>query len=257
MCYILLAISQSKKYPFILAANRDEFYQRASSQLAFWQDKPHVAGGRDLEQSGTWMAVTKSGRFAAITNFREAATSKQPLRSRGLLINDFLDTDIQIEQFSATLVNSQDSYSGYNLIYGNLPGDLFYYSNRRDQSPVPLPDGMYALSNHLLDTPWPKVVLGKQAFESIVGNHTGMIEPALLQLLGDQTTASSDDLPKTGIDSKFEKLLSSIYIESENYGTRCSSVITVNQLGQLSFTELTHDKNTEITVNPVILSFGL
>ena len=257
MCYILLAINQSKEYPFILAANRDEFYQRASSQLAFWQDQPHIAGGRDLEQSGTWMAVAKSGRFAAITNYREATTSKQPLRSRGLLITDFLNADFDTAKFSQMLIDKVDAYSGYNLIYGNLPDQLFYFSNRSGHNPVPLADGVFALSNHLLDTPWPKVILGKKAFEEIVKDQTAHIEPALFQLLADQTTANPTALPQTGIDSKFEKLLSSIFIESGHYGTRCSSVLTVNQFSQLNFTELTHNKSTELAVNPANVNFSL
>ena len=257
MCYILLAINQRKEYPFILAANRDEFYQRASSQLAFWEDKPHIAGGRDLEQGGTWMGVTKTGHFAAITNYREAATSRASLRSRGLLITDYLDSNININSFSDKLQAQADTYSGYNLIYGNLPNQLYYFSNRNNRKPQPLAAGIYALSNHLLDTPWPKVKSGKQNFEKIIKNPKSKLNPLLFQLLSDQTTADSDQLPNTGIDGKFEKLLSSIFIKSDHYGTRCSSILTVDQFGQISFTELTHNRIDKGANNPITLQFDL
>ena len=257
MCYILLAINQSKEYPFILAANRDEFYQRESAQLAFWEDNPQIAGGRDVEQGGTWMAVTKNGRFAAITNYREAVKKKDSLRSRGLLISDYLDTDIEVELFSKNLINHVNSYSGYNLIYGNLPDQLFYFSNRGNQRPVLLPEGIHSLSNHLLDTPWPKVVNGKLAFEKIIKNQASLINHSLFQLLADRRKANAAELPDTGIDVKFERLLSPIFIESEDYGTRCSSVITVDRHQKLEFTELTHNGNAEIVNNTISIDFIL
>ena len=257
MCYILLAVNQSKQYPFILAANRDEFYQRNSTQLAYWADMPEIAGGRDLEQGGTWMAVNKSGRFAAITNFREAGNSSHSVRSRGLLITDFLSTDTGIEEFSKNLLDRTDTYSGYNLIYGILPDQLYYFSNRNNQAAIPLAQGVHSLSNHLLDTPWPKVLHGKQAFKQIIKNQANSMLPSLFQLLGDRTTATADELPDTGVDMNFEKLLSSIYIEGEDYGTRCSSIITVDQYQQLTFTELTHNNDADLVNNPVTVSLRL
>ena len=258
MCYILLAINQSKNYPFILAANRDEFYQRESAQLAFWHDKPFIAGGRDLEQAGTWMAVTTTGRFAAVTNYREVADKPESARSRGLLITDFLESCSDIADFSAELTRHAQCYSGYNLIYGQLPDRLFYFSNRSAGKPVTLSPGIYALSNHLLDTPWPKVKLGKRAFKDIIiKNANGNINSKLFSLLADQTQAPAGELPNTGVDNSLETLLSSIYIESDHYGTRCSSVITVDASCCLNFTELTHTPPADLPVNPTALRFNL
>ena len=255
---LYLTGSQSIKRASICScSNRDEFYQRDSSQLAYWTDKPEIAGGRDLEQGGTWMAVTKAGRFAAITNFREVINHRDSVRSRGLLITDFLNTNIEPAEFSRNLIDQADAYSGYNLLYGTLPDQLHYYSNRSNQPPVQLKQGIYSLSNHLLDTPWPKVLLGKQTFEQVINNEAKSMLPSLFQLLGDRTTAKEDELPDTGVDLHFEKLLSSIYIEGEQYGTRCSSVITVDQFRQLRFTELTHDNNAVLADNPVTISFRL
>ena len=257
MCYILLAINQSKKYPFILAANRDEYYQRQTLPLGMWADNPDMAGGCDLEQGGTWMAATKTGRFAAVTNFREVGIPVSAARSRGLLITDFLNSDLDSQVFSERLIRQADDYSGYNLIYGHLPDRLHYYSNRSNQPPVLLRSGIYSLSNHLLDTPWPKVVLGKQAFENIIKGPSSALLPALFQLLADRTRADDHELPDTGVDRQFERLLSSIFIEGEQYGTRSSSVITVDRRHQVNFSELTHRSEADSENNPVTLDFTI
>ena len=257
MCYILLAVDQSEEYPFILAANRDEFYQRESARLQLWPDKPDIAGGRDLEQGGTWMAAARSGRFAAITNYREAGIAVNAARSRGLLITDFLESQCDCADFSDELARRAGDYSGYNLIYGELPERLFYFSNRSDQPPLPLAPGIHSLSNHLLNTPWPKVVRGKLAFEQIIRERTDSMVPALFRLLADRTTAGDHELPDTGVGRQFERLLSSIFIEGEQYGTRCSSVITVDRHHQLNFSELTHRGDAGPVDNPVTLGFRI
>ncbi len=238
MCFLLLAVNQSEQYPFILAANRDEFYQRPTASMSFWKDQPHILGGRDLEQGGTWMAVTNAGKFAAITNYREVNTGFVAERSRGLLVTDYLNFDGTNEEFITQLQHSTNLYAGYNLIFGQPPANLYYFSNRQNADAIKLAHGYFALSNHLLDTPWPKVSKGKQAFQRII--HQADMESALLQLLKDKTKAPDHELPDTGIEKEFEQLLSSIYIESENYGTRCSSVLSLNNKNELRFVEISH-----------------
>ena len=164
---------------------------------------------------------------------------------------------MDIADFSHDLTHQADAYSGYNLIYGTLPDRLFYFSNRSNQPPVLLTRGIHSLSNHLLDTPWPKVVHGKKAFEKIIKGQANSMLPSLFQLLADRTTANDHELPDTGVDLHFERLLSSIYIEGERYGTRCSSVVTVDRLNQLNFSELTHNSEIESAKNPVTLSFAI
>ena len=257
MCFLLLAINKSSNYPIILAANRDEYYQRNTSTLKFWDDKPHILGGRDLEQGGTWMAVSKSGKFAAITNFREAKCTQIPQRSRGLLITDYLGTDITTKQFTKQLEKQADQYDGFNLIFGEMTNTLFYYSNRNDQRSQPLESGIYALSNHLLNTPWPKAIQGKSNFENIISFSSESMQTSLFQLLNNSQKAKQDQIPDTGIDKNFEHLLSSIYIESETYGTRCSSVLMLDVKNNLSFTELTHKANPEPKENPIKYSLQL
>ena len=257
MCYLLLAINQSSQFPFILAANRDEYYLRKSAQLHFWQDKPHIAGGRDLEQGGTWMAVNRSGKFAAITNYRENKNKVDAYRSRGLLITDYLEGDISDEAFSIHLTQQKHQYDGFNLIYGQLPDKLFYFSNRSADGPTRLASGYYALSNHLLDTPWPKIVHGKQTFEKIIHQDDLTIKSALFELLGNEDKADIADLPATGVREDFEHLLSSIYIESKNYGTRCSSVLMADKFNTLNLTELTHHSEVALKENPIQLSLQM
>ncbi len=257
MCFLLLALNQTKEYPFILAANRDEFYRRKSAQVHYWEDKPHILGGRDLEQGGTWMAVTQTGRFAAITNYREVKNNFIALRSRGLLITDFLDSAITAKQFGQKLEKQASQYDGFNLIFGELSNDLFYYSNRNDQQSIALKPGIYVLSNHLLNTPWPKAIRGKSSFKKIISMQDDKIEPALFELLGDEKKAAESELPDTGIDKNLEYLLSSIYIESENYGTRSSSILMLDNKNNLRFTELTHNFNDGSEQNRISFSLQL
>ncbi len=255
MCFLLLALNQSQEYPFILAANRDEFYQRESAQVHLWEDKPYILGGRDLEQGGTWMAVTDTGKFAAITNYREIKSDFVAPRSRGLLVTDYLDSNQTDEEFIKQLQDSTDQYAGYNLIFGQLTSDLYYFSNRQNQGVTKLTNNIYALSNHLLDTPWPKVVNGKNSFERIIQGPN--IDQALMALLRDENKATDHELPETGIDKEFERLLSSIYIESENYGTRCSSILMIDHKNRLSLTEFTYKPIEKLGRNPINFSLQL
>jgi len=254
MCFLLLSINQSSDYPFILAANRDEYYERNTASLDYWSDKPHILGGRDLEQGGSWMAVNESGKFAAITNFRESSKTQKPSRSRGLIITDFLDSDITSEEFQQIIERQGNQYDGFNLIFGKLGHGFSYYSNRGDEKAITLEPENYVLSNHLLNTPWPKAIRGKSSFEKILSKKDRKLEDELFGLLKDNNKASHSELPDTGLSKDFEHLLSSIYIESANYGTRSSSVVILDSKNNLRFTEYTHpqsdnSKSSSVTFN--------
>lgn len=246
-----MAFGHSGDLPFVLAANRDEFYARETAPAGFWRDQPHVLGGRDLEQGGTWLAVGAGGKFAALTNFRQGGENDPSARSRGLLIPDFLKPGRETVAFTRQLEQDAQLYNGFNLIYGELPDRLYYFSNRSGQPPRLLEPGVYALSNHLLDTDWPKVVRGKQEFERIISSPNSELESRLFELLADTRKAREDELPDTGIDKHLEHLLSSIFIQSERYGTRCSTVLTVNARRQLGFSELTYDPGHHAKPPPV------
>ncbi|MCP4348638.1 MAG: NRDE family protein [Desulfobacterales bacterium] len=248
MCLIFFSYEVNTDYHLILAANRDEFYDRPTSHLDFWEDTPYILAGRDLKNNGTWMGITQTGRFAAITNFREFPVSlsqniNQP-PSRGLLISNFLagteSPDIYLENIKKT----GNSYNGFNLLVGDSSG-LFYYSNRIDDVQKIKP-GLYGLSNHILDTPWPKVEKGKAEFKVLaekLRSCSDMEQEEIIEdifsMLGDRSYPPEDRLPDTGIGITWEKILSPLCVRSEIYGTRSSSILLVEWDGKTTFLERT------------------
>jgi uncharacterized protein with NRDE domain len=166
MCLILFAYQRHPRYRLILAANRDEFYARPTAPLGFWADHPQVLAGRDLEQKGTWLGVTRGGRLAAITNYRDPQAIKPNAPSRGHLVSDFLKGSIPPLDYLQDISASAARYSGFNLLVGD-PSGLFYFSNHGAVM-CRLAPGLYGLSNGLLDIPWPKVDQGKQALAALV-----------------------------------------------------------------------------------------
>jgi uncharacterized protein with NRDE domain len=227
MCIILFAFDYVPEYPLILLANRDEFYERPTADAAFWKDYPDIYGGRDLKSGGTWLGVTKSGRFAAVTNYRDPS-APVGARSRGALVADFLKSEISAEEYMKQIICDASEYSGFNLIAGEIGKrrELFYYSNRGGKMKK-FSVGSYGLSNHLLDTPWPKVEKGKKWFAEALAN--GASNAELFEILSDESLADDADLPSTGVPFEVEKALSAIFIKMPGYGTRCSTVLRFNE----------------------------
>ncbi len=225
MCLILFAFQHHPQYPLIIAANRDEFYQRPATPAHFWEDAPRVFAGRDLQAGGTWMGITHDGRFAAVTNYRSPQHPPANAISRGTLCQEFLSSEIDPKTFLQKIDRQKERYAGFNLLVGNKDA-LFYYSNRKPGIQQLAP-GIYGLSNGLLDDPWPKVKKGKTALT--VQLQQDFMPQDILEILLDDTTAIDEDLPATGIDYEMEKLLSSRFIFSEGYGTRCSTVLIIDQ----------------------------
>ncbi|HYO91289.1 MAG TPA: NRDE family protein, partial [Pyrinomonadaceae bacterium] len=166
MCVILLAHEAHAEYRLILAANRDEFYERRTARAAFWSNAVDTLAGRDLERGGTWLGVTRGGRIAAITNYREPGVRLIDAPSRGLLVSRFLAGEEDAEEYLSKLAGRASLYNGFNLIAG-AGGKLHYFSNRGG-GPEEIRSGVHGLSNHLLDTPWPKVERGRKALASLV-----------------------------------------------------------------------------------------
>jgi uncharacterized protein with NRDE domain len=235
MCLVLFAYQCHPLYRLILAANRDEFYQRPTAPLDFWTDHPQVLAGRDLEQNGTWLGVTRNGRLAAITNYRDPKALKSNAPSRGHLVSDYLLGSVAPEPYLRKIQATAHQYSGFNLLVGHGQ-ELFYYSNFGPGIKRVAP-GVHGLSNHLLDTPWPKVTLGKSRFMATLGQSRALLEDALFGLLLDQTVAPDTQLPHTGVDLTWERLLSPMFISSPGYGTRCSSVLMIDMAGRIQFSE--------------------
>jgi uncharacterized protein with NRDE domain len=235
MCLILFSYNQHPDYQLILAANRDEFYDRPTIPLAFWDDAPNVLAGRDLKGSGTWLGITKNRRIAAITNFREPDLFKPDAPSRGLLISNYLTGTEAPRTYLKSIRTLAHRYNGFNLILGDTSG-LFYYSNRSNQIKE-LKPGLYGLSNRLLDTPWPKVENGKAGLKKLLAEKKQINLKNIFSLLSDRKTAPDDQLPDTGIGKMWERILSAIFITSDTYGTRSSSIVTIDRSHEASFTE--------------------
>ncbi|CAM3271175.1 hypothetical protein BZK31_23665 [Pseudomonas floridensis] len=225
MCLIAFAWRPSHSQPLIVAANRDEFYARPTRPLSRWEDAPQVCAGRDLEAGGTWMGIGAQGRFAAVTNIRDPG---QPtgLRSRGELVAKFLKGEQSPEGYVTEIAARAGEYTGFNLLVGDA-GRLYYLNSA---APVPqlLTEGVYGLSNALLNTPWPKLLRARAALYAQLEFPSS---EALLNLLHDPQPAAEAELPDTGVGLATESLLSSIFIASPNYGTRASTVLIVNADG--------------------------
>ncbi|HCW07920.1 MAG TPA: hypothetical protein DGG95_11220 [Cytophagales bacterium] len=247
MCLIFLSLHQHPNYKLIVAANRDEFYARKTLPAQFWEDHPEIVGGRDIEARkpngtyGTWMAMNKNGRIAMVTNFRDLKNLKSVAPSRGHLVTDFLLTAENPFSYLKAIEKDKHLYNGFNLIVGNME-ELFYLSNYKDGIEK-MENGFHGLSNALLNTPWPKVKEGKEKMSHLFD--ADKIESGkLLNGLYDDRQAPDNQLPDTGVGLERERMLSSMFIKSPNYGSRCSTVITVDLNNQVEFTERVYDLNT-------------
>jgi uncharacterized protein with NRDE domain len=221
----------------VLAANRDEYYDRPTAALAFHDDSPEILGGRDLKHHGMWLGVTRSGRIAAITNYRDPGFNILNAPSRGFLVRDFLAGDSSPEDYLEDVKSKKDRYNGYNLLVGDS-SELFYYSNRGNRIKK-LTSGMYGLSNHLLDTPWPKIAKGKSGLENLLNGKGDLNSEDIFRLLKDGSYPPDRMLPDTGVGLEWERILSPLFITSEFYGTRSSSIILVHRGGEITFIERT------------------
>lgn len=237
MCLILLALSQHKDYPLIIIANRDEFYARPTRPAHWWDEHPQIFAGRDLTAQGTWMGVTRQGRFAAVTNVREPGGMSPGERSRGDLTREFLQSGIGARDYLEQLQPELDRYSGFNLLVGDDQG-LWFGSNRQPGISKIEP-GVYGVSNGLFDEPWPKLKTGKQAFANIL--QTTAESELLMQILGDGNQVSDHLLPETGVELSIERLLSSRFIHSEEYGTRASTLVKFSNRNTIEFIEKNYD----------------
>lgn len=235
MCLILFSFKQHPRYPLILAANRDEFYNRASAPAAFWNEAPGLLAGRDLVAGGSWLGVTTSGRIAAITNYREPGLYRFDAPSRGALVTGFLLGRETPEAYAAKLSQQARQYNGFNLILGER-GRLYYFSNRSDGLETLAP-GLYGLSNHLLNTPWPKVERGKEALSGLLSPGRDPSLDDLFKVLSDREFPPDESLPNTGVGLEWERVLSPRFITSPVYGTRSSTILLLDREGRVTFEE--------------------
>ncbi len=239
MCLIVFAYDCHPEYRLILGANRDEYRDRPADPAGFWHAAPHLLAGRDRQAGGTWLGVTTEGKVAAITNYRDPRQQILNPPSRGSLVTGFLQNKtVTVEKFQQTLTRHGGLYDGFNLLYGTVD-DLHYFTNRGGSS-GPVTPGIHGLSNHLLDTRWPKVTVARSRLKSrLQFNH---IDPEqLFEDLSDPAPFASDMLPDTGVGPERERLLSPIFIADKDYGTRSTTVLLVNRSGGVTFIERTFD----------------
>lgn len=238
MCLILFAFRIHPEFPLAVAANRDEFYARPTRPSAFWPECPDLLAGKDLQAGGTWLGITRGGRFAAVTNVRDGRVPRDPAHaSRGALPLAFLQGETPPRQFLAELPARGRGYGGFNLVLGEA-GQLWFYSNRDGMPPRQLPPGLYGLSNATLDSPWPKVSRGKAALAAAM---TAPEAESLERLLRDDRQAPDGALPDTHIDPDWERQLSPCFIRTPAYGTRASTVLLQDRRGQVEWVEQNYD----------------
>ena len=233
MCLILFAYRAVTGVPLIVAANRDERFDRPAAPAAIWDDHPEILAGRDLAAGGTWLGVTTSGRFAAATNFRNPATHRADAPTRGDLVKAFLVGEMSARTYIERIVPAAAAYNGFCLLVGDAR-ELFFYSNRA-QAPVRIEPGIHGLPNHLLNAPWPKVVKGRAGLAKLT--REPFTFDAYLQLLNDTTPAADCDLPRRGRDLERERRHSALRILGPEYGTRCSTVLRITSDGSIDFAE--------------------
>lgn len=246
MCLLIFSHRVDPHYPLVLAANRDEFHARPTARATFWPEHPQLLAGRDLEQGGTWMGLTREGRFAAITNCRDPARTAPAPRSRGELPLGYLTGSQDAQTYLLdTLANARE-YAGFNLLVGT-PDSLWYLTNSPSTEqcmPKPLAPGLYGLSNAQLDTPWPKVALGKDRLQALLDE--GELDHDTLEtVVGDRKLADPTDLHQLGLTDDMAQILSSQFITTNSYGTRSSTTLWIDRAGQAHWRESSFDPQGE------------
>lgn len=255
MCLIFLSLDHHPTYKLIIAANRDEFYNRKTAAAEYWDDYPEIVGGRDMEAHGTWMAMTRSGKISLLTNYRDPKNINPQAPSRGRLVSDYLERKIPAELYLSEVEKNGKDYNGFNLLTGTVD-ELYYFSNYKTGIEK-LSPGVYGLSNHVMDTPWPKVQRGKKRFQKIL-QKAKIQSIELFEFLYDDKRAADDQLPDTGIGLERERALSSMFIKSPGYGSRCSTVVLVDKQNNALFSERVYnlttfefsEKTFEFGINP-------
>ncbi len=232
MCLVLVAWQQREEWPLIVAGNRDEFHARPTEGLHWWPDSPDILAGRDLQAGGTWLAVGRNGRFATVTNYRDAVPPQAGLRSRGELVTGFISGNAAPLDYVSQI--DSDAYAGYNLFV--CDGDSLAFASNRDGGPRELGPGLYGLANAGLDAPWHKTLVSKERLRHHL--ESGKINPsALMKLLNDRERAPAADVRTEGLDFALAHALTAPFIVQPEYGTRSSTVVLMDRGGRADVTE--------------------
>lgn len=234
MCLIVFGYRSTPEYYLVMAANRDEFYKRPTRSAQFWKSTPRILAGKDLRAGGTWLGIRQDGRIAAITNYRDMTSYDPEAKSRGELVSGYLKSEDTPEGYLSKLQERDDSYNGFNLLVGNL--SQFYHYSNRENTINRIDPGIHGISNALMDTPWPKVNEAKRKFSALTDKEE-LTDSNLFNLLTDKKTYPMEELPDTGLSEKKEQAVSASFIQTPDYGTRCSTVIFIKYDGSIHFVE--------------------
>ncbi|WP_232319175.1 NRDE family protein [Sporosarcina ureae] len=245
MCLLAFQLQSHPKYQLVMMANRDEAYGRPTAPANFWSDYPDILAGRDLEQMGTWLGINTQGKVAALTNYRDFALPQTGKFSRGHIVSSYLQSNLSAHDFMEQLHTHREDYAGCNVLVGSAE-EMFYYSNI-EQSIQQLPNGTHGLSNALLNTPWPKVDKTKALLAEYLQQVETIDRDILFGMMQRAERFPTELLPDTGVGEDLESLLSSIFIASKDYGTRCTTVLTIDQENHVEFEERTYEKGAFIT----------
>lgn len=238
MCLIAFSYKVHPSYPLIVVANRDEFYDRPTAAAHFWEDEPEILAGRDLRQQGSWMGLSKNGRFAAITNYRDPRLPETGQLSRGEIVRLFLTATESTDAFIQSLRSKRDLYGGFNvLLYDGE--DMHHYNNIYDEHSM-IESGIHGVSNATFNTPWPKVTAAKTVLENTVEEDAVEMN-TLISLLANAEIAQDEVLPNTGVGIHLERSLSAQFVKLPNYGTRCSTAIVFKNNREIDFLERTYE----------------
>lgn len=243
MCLIAFAWQTHPRYDLIVAANRDEFYQRPTQAAHWWRDAASVYGGRDERAGGAWCAADRGGRFAAVTNVREPGM-RTGLRSRGALVQDGLVGAGTLTNYRQDIARRRNEYGPFNLLLGDCDR-LLFLSNRGAQQSVNLTPGVYAISNGHWDEDWPKTSRARQELSTLISDDN-ITPDTLFALLGESDVAPTERLPDTGVGPDTEQLLSALFVHSASYGTRASTLILRDRAGHMAFYERAFDESARL-----------
>ena len=241
MCLAVVALDVHADWPLIVIANRDEFHARPSAAMQPWHETPCLLAGRDLQAGGTWLGITTAGTFGLLTNVRDPANLKSDAPSRGVLVENFLKDSLKPNTYLTGLEPNAANYNGFNLIVGNLEG-LWHASNYQLPFSSKLTAGVHGLSNALLDTDWPKTTRVVSRVRAYLASTDEMSPASLSAIMHDRCVAPDQDLPQTGLPLERERLLSSPFIVSPTYGTRCTTIVLRDRHGRYWTQEETFDQ---------------
>lgn len=252
MCLILFALDSHPRYKLVVVSNRDEFYKRPTAAAGFWPEKPDILAGKDIRDGGTWLGITRQGRFAALTNYRDPKNTKPSAPSRGHLVLDYLANQFTPAAYLNNLPAGGQAYNGFNLLVGNI--DEFYYYSNREEKIRPINTGVHALSNSLLDAPWPKAVRGTRELAKILVREE-IITEDLFALMKNQDVPADQDLPDTGVGLAMERWLAPAFIISAEYGTRTTSILLVDRDNKVQFWERSYEPQKMAVANEVYYEY--